>query len=103
MSPRGSGSLGQYGRVDPATSPRLPPKPSILPDYGGLAGQRSGVPAELQAVAFDRSTAHDGPVSIVIGARLGQHLKSLAELPIDCPAHFCAGRGIGADAQQPRT
>src|SRR6266478_8419917 len=45
MGPRGSGSLGQHGRVDPAMSPRLPPKPSILPDHGGLAGQRSGVPA----------------------------------------------------------
>jgi len=33
-------------------SPRLPPKPSILPDHGGLAGQQSGVPAATGQLPF---------------------------------------------------
>src|SRR5262249_28562879 len=66
----------------------------------GTSAAQTGPRSKSQAVAFGRSTVHDGVVSIVISARLGQHLKSLAQLPIDSSAHFGAGRVIGANDQQ---
>src|ERR1700730_3460992 len=80
MSPRGSGSLGQHGRVDPAMSPRLPPKPSILPDHGGLAGQRSGVPA-----ATGQPASLPSPVATKLNA-------SARELSGHMPAGDVTGR-----------
>src|SRR5262245_23592703 len=103
-------------------SPRLPPKPSILPTMAALLVLRAtelGTPpsnvtpngtaaaenwtafGKSHAVALGRSKAHDGPVSIVICARLGQFLESLAKLPIDSPTHFAACPVIRADDQQP--
>src|SRR5262247_4444970 len=75
-------------------SPRLPPKLSILPTMVWTPFQKS------HAVALGRSKAHDGPMSIVICARLRQLLESLAKLPIGPPAHFAACRVIRADDQQ---
>src|SRR5262245_54722299 len=100
---RGSSSLGQYGLVDPGDVAEVAAQVVDLANRtpnGTSAAEKWIAFQKSQAIALGRSKAHDGPVSIVIGTRLGQLLKSLAELPIDSPAHFGPCRVIRADDQQ---